>query len=232
MTELVKLIAAWEEYAQKNTTVSATEFCMHFLAKESNNQLFSGLTPPDLDTVFAKLIGRLAGMQTVYSKMALQEIPGFELEWFYFLNSIYQLKEVKKTQIIQYNFTEQTTGIDILNKLKNLGYIAERTDPDDKRAKLVSITKTGEKILFKIYQLLYKPTLLMYNDIDYRDKQVVINILKDAEHKHQELLSTSRNKSVDELLIEVLGEEKMAQMESEQKRKIEGFSDAKRRSNK
>lgn len=201
---------------------------MYFLAKESNSQLFSGLTPPDLDTVFAKLIGRLAGMQTVYSKMALQEIPGFELEWFYFLNSIYQLKEVKKTQIIQYNFTEQTTGIDILNKLKKLGYIAERTDPDDKRAKLVSITKAGEKILFKIYQLLYKPTLLMYNDIDYRDKQVVINILKDTEHKHQELLSNSRNKSIDDLLVEALGKEKIAQMELEQKRRIAGFSDSKR----
>lgn len=228
MSELVTLITAWEEYTQKNTVVSATEFCIYFLAKESNSQLFSGLTPPDLDTVFAKLIGRLAGMQTVYSKMALQEIPGFELEWFYFLNSIYQLKEVKKTQIIQYNFTEQTTGIDILNKLKKLGYIAERTDPDDKRAKLVSITKAGEKILFKIYQLLYKPTMLMYNDIDYRDKQVVINILKDTEHKHQELLSNSRNKSIDDLLVEALGKEKIAQMELEQKRRIAGFSDSKR----
>lgn len=228
MSELVTLITAWEEYTQKNTVVSATEFCIYFLAKESNSQLFSGLTPPDLNTVFAKLIGRLAGMQTVYSKMALQEIPGFELEWFYFLNSIYQLKEVKKTQIIQYNFTEQTTGIDILNKLKKLGYIAERTDPDDKRAKLVSITKAGEKILFKIYQLLYKPTMLMYNDIDYRDKQVVINILKDTEHKHQELLSNSRNKSIDALLVEALGKEKIAQMELEQKRRIAGFSDSKR----
>lgn len=228
MSELVTLITAWEEYAQKNTAVSATEFCMYFLAKESNNQLFSGLTPPDLDTVFAKLIGRLAGMQTVYSKMALQEIPGFELEWFYFLNSIYQLKEVKKTQVIQYNFTEQTTGIDILNKLKNLGYITERTDPDDKRAKLVSITKTGEKKLFKIYQLLYKPTLLMYNDIDYKDKQLVINILTNTEHKHQELLSNSRNKSIDDLLAETLGKEKLAQMELEQKKRIAGFPDAKR----
>ncbi len=232
MTELVKLITAWEEYAQKNTTISATEFCMHFLAKESNNQLFSGLTPPDLDTLFTKLIGRIANMQTVYSKMALQEIPGFELEWFYFLNFIFQLKEVKKTQIIQYNFAEQTTGIDILNKLNKLGYTAERTDPEDKRAKLVSITKAGEKILFRIYQLLYKPTLLMYNDIDYKDKQVVINILKNTEQKHQELLSTARNKSIDDLLVETLGEEKMAQLEQEQKKRIEAFPDSKRKSNK
>lgn len=227
MSELVKLISAWEEYAQKNTAVSATEFCMHFLAKESNSQLFSGLTPPDLDTVFTKLIGRLAGMQAAYSKMALQDIPGFELEWFYFLSSIYHLKEVKKTQIIQYNFTEQTTGIDILNRLKSLGYIAERSDPGDKRAKLVSITEAGEKILFRLYQLLYKPTLLMYNDIDHKDKQVVINILKDTEHKHQELLSNSRNKSIDDLLLEVLGEEKIAQIELEQKNRIAKFSESK-----
>lgn len=227
MSELVKLITAWEAYSKKHATLSATEFCMYFLAKESNNQLFSGLTPPDLDTVFAKLIGRLAGMQTVYLKMALQEIPGFELEWFYFLNSIYQLKEVKKTQVIQYNFTEQTTGIDILNKLAKLGYLAERVDPEDKRAKLVSITKAGEKILFKIYQLLYKPTLLMYHGIEDKDKQVVINILKDTEHLHQQLLSGARNRSIDDLLAEVLGKEKVAQMEREQKKRIAGLSGSK-----
>jgi len=227
MSELVKLISAWEEYSRKNTAISATEFCMHFLAKESNSQLFSGLTPPDLDTVFAKLIGRLGGMQTFYSRMALQKIPGFELEWFYFLNSIYQLKEVKKTQIIQYNFTEQTTGIDIINRLKKLGYVAERPDPNDKRAKLVSITKAGEKILFKIYQLLYKPTLLLYNAIDDKDKQVIINILKDTEHTHQELLSGSRNRSIDDLLLEVLGKEKLARVELEQKNRIAAFSGAK-----
>ncbi|MBD1426019.1 MarR family winged helix-turn-helix transcriptional regulator [Sphingobacterium arenae] len=209
MSELVKLISAWEEYAQKNTDVSATEFCMYYLATESNNQLFDGLTPPDLDTTFAKLIGRLAGMQAAYSKMALHDMPGFELEWFYFLSSIYHLKEVKKTQIIQYNFAEQTTGIDTLNKLKKHGYIAERTAPDDKRAKLVKLTPEGEKILFHLYQLLYKPTLLMYNDIDSKDKQVVINILKDTEQKHQDILSRSKSKSIDELLVELLGEEQL-----------------------
>lgn len=218
MGELTKLISAWEEYTQKNGTASATEFCMYYLAQESNNDLFGGLTPPDIDTTFAKLIGRLANMQTAYSKMALQELPGFELEWFYFLNTIYHLKEVRKTQVIQYNFTEQTTGIDILNKLKNLGYIAERTDPEDKRAKLVSVTKTGEKILFKVYQLLHKPTLLMYNDIDHKDKQVVVNILKDTETKHQEILSAVKQKSIDDLLSETLGEEKMAAIMQEREK--------------
>lgn len=229
MTELVKLITAWEDYVQKNRNASATEFCMYFLAKESNAELFGGLTPPDLDTVFAKLIGRLAGMHTAYSKMALQEMPGFELEWFYFLNAVYQLKEVKKTRVIQYNFTEQTTGIDILNKLTRLGYISERTDPDDRRAKLVRITSEGEKALAALYRLLYKPTLLMYSGIDHKDKQVVINILKGTEYRHQEILSHSRNLSVDELLTEQLGEEYLRQTEKEQKKRIRAFSDAKRK---
>ncbi|MBO9732652.1 MAG: MarR family transcriptional regulator [Chitinophaga sp.] len=228
MSELVKLISAWEEYAQKNTTTSALEFCMYFLAKESNSQLFSGLTPPDLNTVFAKLVGRLAAMQTAYSKMALQEIPGFELDWFYYLNAILHFKEVRKTQIIQYNFTEQTTGIDILNKLKKLGYIAERSDPDDKRAKLVRLTAAGEKILYKVYPLLDKSTQLMYSNIDNTDKQVIINLLKDTERQHQLLFSNSRNKSLDDLLVEVLGEEKIAQMEREQKKRAADFQAAKR----
>jgi|SRR5690554_2088350 len=224
MSELVKLISVWEEYAKKNTNFSATDFCMYFLAKESNNQLFEGLAPPDLDTTFAKLIGRLAGMQTAYSKMALQDMPGFELEWFYFLSSIYHLKEVKKTHIIQYNFAEQTTGIDTLNKLKKQGYIAERSDPDDKRAKLVSLTPEGEKVLFDLYKILYKPTLLMYHNIDYKDKQVVINILKDTEQKHQHILSNTKGKSIDELFIEEFGERQLKTIQENLQKQITRFA--------
>jgi|SRR5690606_7321709 DNA-binding MarR family transcriptional regulator len=223
MTELVKLISAWEEYVQKNANISATEFCMYYLATESNSQLFDGLTPPDLDTTFAKLIGRLAGMQTAYSKMALQSMPGFELEWFYFLSSIYHLKEVKKTHIIQYNFAEQTTGIDTLNKLRKHGYIAERIDPEDKRAKLVKLTTEGEKMLFHLYQLLYKPTLLMYSDIDPKDKQVVINILKNAEQKHQHILANSKSKSIDALLVDQLGEDQLKSIQEDLKKQIAQF---------
>src|SRR5690606_13257690 len=223
MSELVKLISVWEEYTKKNTDISATEFCMYFLAKESNNQLFGGLTPPDLDTTFAKLIGRLSGMQNAYSKMALQDMPGFELEWFYFLSSIYHLKEVKKTLIIQYNFAEQTTGIDTLNRLKNQGYISERPDPDDKRAKLVSLTPEGEKVLFHLYKLLYKPILLMYHSIDYKDKQVVINILKDTEQKHQYILSNTKGKLIDELLIEEFGEGQLETIQENLQKQITRF---------
>ncbi|WP_343746560.1 hypothetical protein [Chitinophaga sp.] len=64
---------------------------------------------------------KLAGGAKIY----LFRLPGFELEWFYFMNTIYQLKEVKKTQVIQYNFTEQTTGIDILHKLKKRIYLGK-----------------------------------------------------------------------------------------------------------
>ncbi|SHM43176.1 DNA-binding transcriptional regulator, MarR family [Chitinophaga jiangningensis] len=228
MSELVKLISAWDTYNQQHKGATAVEFCMNFLATESNGQLFSGLTPPDLDTVFAKLIGRVANMHTVYCKMALQDMPGFELEWFYFLSSIYHLKSVKKTQLIQYNFTEQTTGIDILNKLKKLGYVSEKADPDDKRAKLVSITKAGEKTLFKLYQLLYKPTLLLYHDISQQDKQVVVNLLKRTEQKHQEMLSGARNKSIDELLVQELGSAKITAIAKEQENRITQFSNARK----
>ncbi|SFO23965.1 DNA-binding transcriptional regulator, MarR family [Paenimyroides ummariense] len=224
MSELVKLISVWEEYTKKNTDISATEFCMYFLAKESNSELFGGLTPPDLDTTFAKLIGRLAGMQNAYSKMALHDMPGFELEWFYFLSSIYHLKEVKKTHIIQYNFAEQTTGIDTLNRLKKQGYISERPDPDDKRAKLVSLTPEGEKVLFHLYKLLYKPTLLMYHSIDYKDKQVVINILKDTEQKHQYILSNTKGKLIDELLIEEFGEGQLETIQENLQKQITRFA--------
>ena len=64
----------------------------------------------------------------------------------------------------------------------------------------------------------------MYHSIDYKDKQVVINILKDTEQKHQYILSNTKGKLIDELLIEEFGEGQLETIQENLQKQITRFA--------
>ncbi|PRD47765.1 MarR family winged helix-turn-helix transcriptional regulator [Sphingobacterium haloxyli] len=230
MKPIVELITEWDAYTSSRDKVTVEEFCNYYLAKKNvgeKGSVFAGMAPPDLDTVLAKLIGRIASMYSTYCKMALQEKPEMELDSFYFLNAIYHKIESQKKDIIQFHFVEQSTGMDILKRLLSSGYITEREDPSDKRAKLVSVTSKGEKTLHELYQLLFKPTLLMFSSIPEEEKKLLVDILTPLEIKHGDILSTSRNRTLNEILENEIGEKALREIHADLEKRISQFGKTK-----
>ena len=96
----------------------------------------------------SRSIGRLASTQRTWLRMALRETLSIEVEWYFFLHTIAEKKEIRKTDIISINLIlEPTTGIDILNRMLRAGLITEKIDPSDKRARLIRITAKGRSKL-------------------------------------------------------------------------------------
>jgi DNA-binding MarR family transcriptional regulator len=228
MSELTKLVSAWENFSQTRTRATVTEFCRHYLAKDKTEpdrkDLFEGMTPPDLYTTLAKLIGRVAAVHNAYSKIALRELNGkIELEWFYFMNAIYHRKEMRKSDVINFNFYEQSTGTDILNRISKAGYLLEKDDPMDKRAKLVSLSKKGETLLMKVYELMHLPGLLLFYGMSEADKQLLVSILGEIEIKHATLLPAARDASIHQLCEDDIGKEEMKTVYGEIKEMVRNF---------
>jgi DNA-binding MarR family transcriptional regulator len=142
----------------------------------------------------------------LYSEIPLRAIPEIKrLEDFYFLNSITHLGESRKTDIITYNFMELTSGIDVLNRLYKNKLIDERTDPLDKRAKLVKATAKGEKLLTKCYEGLMKVSDIMFWDMGQEDKKLCIQLLRNVEIKHSKLVIAVKDKTIDAIHEMVTG---------------------------
>jgi DNA-binding MarR family transcriptional regulator len=203
MRPLVKLITEWDAYENEHPGATPEEFCRYFLIRESKKQeeLFGGSVPPDTNAVLAKLVGRLGAVALAYSKMAIKGKIDIEIEWYFFMNTIYHQKEARKTDVITYNVIEQSTGIDILNRLKKAGYISERDDPDDKRAKLVKLTPEGEAVVFRCWDELTKAAYLMFGDMNEEDKKLVIQLLGNSEIRNSRILAEYKNKTIEELLL-------------------------------
>ncbi|MDR6804882.1 DNA-binding MarR family transcriptional regulator [Dyadobacter sp. BE34] len=228
MKPVVELISEWDSYQETHPDATVAGFCRHYLAmvetKGSGEGLFSGIEPPDMTSTVAKLIGRLGAMLTTYSKLALKEDEEVELDWFYCLNAIFHQGEARKIDIITYNFLEQTTGIDMLNRLRKAGYISERADPSDKRAKLVQLTAEGKQLLFRLYERLYLPAYLLFGGMSKVDSHLMVNLLGPIEQKHGKILEDNRAKGFADLVAETLGPEKLEEINSYQQNQITQFA--------
>lgn len=200
MKPVVELITAWADYESKNPAASVAEFCSHYLLNSKGLIDDAPVEASGSDAQLASLINQLNAIHVIYAKAVLKEIPGIELEWFYFMKEIDQQKEARKSDVVSAVFFEQSTGIDIINRIKKAGLILERSDPMDKRARLVKLSPQGEKILLSLRDLLSKADHMLYQDLAGSNKKMLINILSDTEKKHHTLISENRHKHLDELI--------------------------------
>ena len=184
MKPIVQLIDAWDDFtSQKTTAYTVEEFCEFYLNKETNIAI---TTPsPNLDHELAKVIGRLGSIQKTYSKIALKQLPGIELEWYFLLHTVKNAGEIRKTDVISFNLLlEPTTCIDILNRLIKSGLLNERIDPTDKRARLLTIADQGEVLLNQLQKLVGETNTMLYGHLDDNEKLSLIKLLKGIETTH------------------------------------------------
>ena len=199
MTPLTELIAEWETFAAGREDISVEVFCRHYLAKKKKrSSAGQGMQPFRL----SRAIGRVAAIQRFCLKLALKELPGIEPEWYYFLHNINTLKEIRKTDIISINLLlEPTTGIDILNRMIRAGLLDEQTDPTDKRARLITVTKEGKLVLDRAERLVQQIARLLFGDITPEELQSMESYLTVIENTFGKILTDNKPKTLDDLLL-------------------------------
>lgn len=209
MNKIVQLVNEWDTFEQTHPDADLGDFCRYYLIREREQKqegvMVGGVVPPRTNDLLSKLLGRIVGIFTVYARKAVGDSP-LQMEEFYFLNSIRFLGESKKTDIINFNFTELSTGMDILKRLKRAGLTAERTDPNDRRSKLVKATEKADAVLAGFYKIGGMVGDIMFGSMPEEDKQLCIQLLKDVEIRHSKRCIEHRNKMLDEVYREECGD--------------------------
>lgn len=213
MKPIVELVTEWDAYESNHPGATVAAFCSFYLEKERVRKTSKPVIKETLsedentDGRLTKVIGRIGAMHLVYAKLALKEMEGVEFEWFNFLDTLFHQGESRKTDLISYNLLEQSTGNDILNRIKKADFITERSAPNDKRVKLIKLSSKGMQLLSRLNELLQQPSHLIFHGIQEEDKQLIIRLLNETEKKHSKLLTENRNKSLEELIIIAAAEE-------------------------
>jgi DNA-binding MarR family transcriptional regulator len=197
MSPLVELITAWEEFTATHPfNITVEGFCNHYLFKPA-------LKRKGEETAFslARRIGRIAAIQRTCIRLAFQDIPEIEPDWYYFLHSINELEVVRKTDIISINLLmEPTTGIDLLNRMIKAGLLQEEQDEEDRRVRLLRLTSKGKARLKKAEQRVKVVTDLLFSRNLAPIWSHVDDDLGTVEYRFGPLLTGHRPKTLEELL--------------------------------
>ena len=188
MNKTVFLVNAWAGFEEKNPTAGIADFCRHFLNEEKKQNktgpFLGGMVPPGTKGTLARLIGRIAKLNTLNIESHLMAAGIKSLEEFQFLNTIHYIKSAKKTDVIYRNFVELSTGLLILNRLKAKRFIVETADVDDQRTKRLSLTDTGFELLKKCRTQMQSSHQLFFSEMAEEDIETCTTLLSGLEARH------------------------------------------------
>lgn len=158
------LIEEWENYLTISHNADVKDFAFWILEKEKMkkqeeeialSEYFDANTEKhkygykSSDAAF--LIWRLGKFIRFYTKPILLENGLTSQDDFAILAEVDFRKSCSKREAIAANIIEISTGIEIIKRLINQSLISEKVNPKDRREKLISLTKKGKEILYRIY---------------------------------------------------------------------------------
>ena len=173
-----------------------------------NQQVFSKSTDAAVDfensetveALLSQLIAFLYRYAKGYIKKALEDSALITLDDFGYLAGIWQRGGCSKTEIIELNIHEKTTGMEVIKRLLNNKLIEQTDDPNDRRSKRLLITERGKGVLFGTFGEMRKASLIISGNLNEIEKLQLLYLLQKLHFFHKPLFLNEREKSLDELL--------------------------------
>jgi DNA-binding MarR family transcriptional regulator len=153
----------------------------------------------DNNVQIGMLIGRLSKFGKMYAKKALHQL-NLNLDEFTFLAAILHLETPMKSEVINVNLFEPTSGTEILRRLIKLGYVKEYANKEDRRSKLLKLTAIGEKTIFKAFGEMRKVGILVSANLTEKQKTETIAALDYLNDFHVNLYLNYKEYSVEEMI--------------------------------
>jgi DNA-binding MarR family transcriptional regulator len=195
------LIENWEEYLRKGGDASMKQFATYLLEKEqertsekssvwSNEQIQEYIEQNAKEHHFklqspqaATLIWRLYKFIRLYTKPVIQQAGLASNDEFAILATVDAVKECSKKAAITENLIEFSTGMDMIRRLVKAGLLVEKSNKEDKREKLISLSAEGKQLLFAIYEK-FSTIQDVLGELPYQERGILIDYLKNLDRFH------------------------------------------------
>jgi len=116
------------------------------------------------------------------------------------LYSVDVLGQVRKTDVIHLQLVEFTTGMDIIKRLINQGFLEELPNASDKRTRLLAITENGKTLLKNATKKINEEIEMFLSSIDENKWKKIIPVLEEIHDFHNEVYLKYNDKTDAELI--------------------------------
>jgi len=120
-----------------------------------------------------------------YSRSAIHGSEFSTQEEFFYLINLKAYGAMSKMKLIRRNIQDKPTGMQIINRLLNNGWIAQQPSAEDRRSKVVDITTKGEQVLQQQMGQIRQATQVVSGDLSRQEKMELIRILNRLDHFHK-----------------------------------------------
>lgn len=152
------------------------------------------------ETTIAILVTFIYRYAKLYAKKVLQDSSISTLDDFSYLILLLTHENLSKTELIQKNVHEKTTGMEIIKRLIKQNLIYQFDNEADKRSQRVAITEEGKVAIFSILHKLEDVSTIMTGNLSELEKNSLNSILKKLDYFHFDIFMNDRNKTLSEII--------------------------------
>ncbi|MEZ0483370.1 MarR family winged helix-turn-helix transcriptional regulator [Fibrella aquatica] len=153
-----------------------------------------------VDTEIAVMVSYLYRYARLYSKKALAHTPLTTIDEFSYIIMLLEGPPPTKTELIERNIHEKTTGTEILRRLINAGLIEQFDDPVDKRSKRVKLTESGQSLLMSLWGDMTDVSTLVSGNLTAVEKEQLARLLRKLHLFHNPIFINERELPIADLV--------------------------------
>lgn len=139
------------------------------------------------ESVINTLIVHMNRYAKTYSKSAIYGSDFSTQEDFIYLINLKVFGAMKKIDLIRRNIHEKPTGIQIINRIIQNGWVEQKNSNIDKRSKIIEITQKGLTVLENQMNRIRKATEIVTGDLTRAEKMQLIRILNKLNDYHYQI---------------------------------------------
>lgn len=152
------------------------------------------------ESVIGKLLVFLNRYAKSYTKKLLEGSALGSSDEFVFLIYLLNRGKTTKTELIEAARLEKPTGMEIMRRLLQLGFIAQEDHETDKRSRNIRLTDAGRAALFERLGRFDQLAHLLSGNLDDAEKTELLRLLQKLEDFHLPLRTEHRHATWEELL--------------------------------
>jgi DNA-binding MarR family transcriptional regulator len=152
------------------------------------------------DMYISSYLGYLQKFVTFYSRRIFRQSDIYSLDDYSFMVSLYPQNEMKKSELIQANAMEKSSGTEVIKRMLKRQQLEEFVHPEDRRAKMVALTEKGRNDLESVQLSMQRLTRLVGGNLEAGEKIQFLQLLKKLNFFHREVFEQMDEDNLKELL--------------------------------
>lgn len=205
---MMALIEAYEKAGNKTMTTEAFLLWLNGNAIDAGKTAAANLNKAESNAFSEWRISYFVWLMSKYAKTyvkkALQNSPLIGLDDFGFLISLCYEGSKTKTELIQQNIMEVSSGMEIIKRLEKKKLIKSFRDEKDKRAIRLAATLKGQTVLAEAMKEMYKASNIIAGDLNDNERVQLLSILNKLHLFHNPIFLNESKTELEEIQVKYL----------------------------